>query len=190
MTLQEGQFLYHGSYAPVPNIDLTFGEDGKDFGKGFYVTTNEEQAVSFIRLSVRKAIASGRIPPHTARGYLSVYRFHAADHLVPYEFETTDRQWLQFVAGNRLRDFSGLHSVQQLLRILESDIIGGKIANDATNRVLVTYMAGTLGDMNDEDLIQLTVKRLKPEVLKDQWCFKTPLALSCLETVEVRAYAL
>ena len=190
MTLQDGQLLYHGSYMPIPNIDLTFGEDGKDFGKGFYVTTDEEQAVSFIRLSVRKAIAAGRIPSHPACGYLSVYRYHAAEQLVQYEFETTDCRWLQFVAGNRLRDFSGFHSAQQLLRILESDMIGGKIANDATNRVLVTYMAGTLGDLNDEDLIQLTVKRLKPEVLKDQWCFKTPLAVSCLETVEVRAYEL
>ena len=190
MILQEGQILYHGSYAPVPGIDLAFGEEGKDFGKGFYVTTDKDQAVSFIRLSTRKAIASGRVPPETSCGYLSVYRFHAADNLVQYEFETTNRQWLQFVAGNRLRDFSGIYSAQQLIHIAESDIIGGKIANDATNRVLVTYMSGTLGDMNDKDLIQLTVKRLKPEVLKDQWCFKTPLAVSCLETMEVQTYAL
>ena len=186
--LQEGQFLYHGSYAPVPSIDLAFGEEGKDFGKGFYVTTDKEQAVSFIRLSVRKAIAAGKVPPQTSSGFLSVYRFHAADKQLQYEFETTNRQWLQFVAGNRLRDFSGIRSPEQLLQILESNVIGGKIANDATNRVLVTYMAGTLGDMNDEDLIRLTVKRLKPEVLKDQWCFKTTLAVSCLETVEVLPY--
>ena len=180
MILQEGQILYHGSYAPVPGIDLAFGEEGKDFGKGFYVTTDKDQAVSFIRLSTRKAIASGRVPPETSCGYLSVYRFHAADNLVQYEFETTNRQWLQFVAGNRLRDFSGIYSAQQLIHIAESDIIGGKIANDATNITLTNYMTGAYGAMGTRAADDFCISLLLPERLKDQYCFRTTKALAQL----------
>ena len=42
MKLKDGMILYHGSYTPVQNIDLTKCAAGKDFGKGFYVTADED----------------------------------------------------------------------------------------------------------------------------------------------------
>ena len=36
--------LYHGTYIDFDNIDLTKSNKGKDFGKGFYVSDNYEQA--------------------------------------------------------------------------------------------------------------------------------------------------
>ena len=36
--------VYHGSYTPIQEIDLSKCEIGKDFGQGFYVTKIKEQA--------------------------------------------------------------------------------------------------------------------------------------------------
>ena len=51
MKLKDGMLLYHGSYTPVENIDLNKCDEGKDFGKGFYVTADKNQARNFIRTS-------------------------------------------------------------------------------------------------------------------------------------------
>lgn len=39
--------VYHGSYCLVANPHISFSRDALDFGKGFYVTGIEEQAVSW-----------------------------------------------------------------------------------------------------------------------------------------------
>ena len=62
MTLQNGQILYHGSYIGVEQIDLSMGSDNKDFGRGFYLTTDERQARRFVGPSIRKAIRQNKIP--------------------------------------------------------------------------------------------------------------------------------
>ena len=54
--MHEGLVLYHGSYVEVERPDLSRCARFKDFRRGFYLTTSEEQARSFARLSVRKAI--------------------------------------------------------------------------------------------------------------------------------------
>ena len=36
--------LYHGSNVIIENIDLTRSKPNKDFGKGFYLSSDEEQA--------------------------------------------------------------------------------------------------------------------------------------------------
>jgi hypothetical protein len=44
--------LYHGSNADIETIDLTRGLRHKDFGKGFYVTSDKSTA---IRMAQKKA---------------------------------------------------------------------------------------------------------------------------------------
>lgn len=39
LTLTDGMLLYHGSFTQVPQIDLHKCRQGKDFGRGFYVTS-------------------------------------------------------------------------------------------------------------------------------------------------------
>ncbi|MDR0630569.1 MAG: DUF3990 domain-containing protein, partial [Holosporales bacterium] len=41
--------LYHGSSVIVKTPELCYSVRALDFGKGFYTTTNEEQAVQFAR---------------------------------------------------------------------------------------------------------------------------------------------
>ncbi len=51
--LEIGMLLYHGSYAEIKDIQLSECASGKDFGKGFYLTTAYDQAKKFVRLSVK-----------------------------------------------------------------------------------------------------------------------------------------
>ena len=44
MKLKEGMLLFHGSYTKVESIDLNQCLKGKDFGKGFYLTSDPNQA--------------------------------------------------------------------------------------------------------------------------------------------------
>ncbi|NGM18108.1 DUF3990 domain-containing protein [Eggerthellaceae bacterium zg-893] len=50
LAFHEGLVLYHGSYADVREIDLERCAPGKDFGRGFYLTTDYDQAKSFVAL--------------------------------------------------------------------------------------------------------------------------------------------
>ncbi len=54
LTRKEEILLYHGSFLPVPIIDLNKCQEGKDFGKGFYLTTSYTQAQNFIPMSIKK----------------------------------------------------------------------------------------------------------------------------------------
>ena len=59
LELKDGFVLYHGSYCEVKEPDLAKCAKRKDFGQGFYLTTSKEQAESFLRTSIVKAIATG-----------------------------------------------------------------------------------------------------------------------------------
>lgn len=61
MILKDGMLLYHGSYTPVKRIDLGMCSDAKDFGKGFYLTSDLLQARSFVKSSVLKAKRHGAV---------------------------------------------------------------------------------------------------------------------------------
>lgn len=61
LDLKDGLVLYHGSYCEVKEPDLAKCAKRKDFGQGFYLTTSKEQAESFLRTSIAKAIATEQL---------------------------------------------------------------------------------------------------------------------------------
>ena len=67
LELKAGFVLYHGSYCEVKEPDLVKCAKRKDFGQGFYLTTSKEQAESFLRTSIVKAIATGIIEREMAK---------------------------------------------------------------------------------------------------------------------------
>ncbi|MBR6837784.1 MAG: DUF3990 domain-containing protein, partial [Oscillospiraceae bacterium] len=99
--LKDGMLLYHGSYAAIETIDLSKCVHGKDFGKGFYLTENHEQARSFIINSIRKARNTNNISVNQNYGFVSVFKYHKIDEdILTYSFETADRNWLWYVSMN------------------------------------------------------------------------------------------
>lgn len=48
--------LYHGSNQDIKEIDLTKTRPNKDFGQGFYLTADEEQAMQMAKQKVVQSI--------------------------------------------------------------------------------------------------------------------------------------
>ena len=93
LELKDGFVLYHGSYCEVKEPDLAKCAKRKDFGQGFYLTTSKEQAESFLRTSIAKAIATGTIEEGQKFGYISTFEFKLSENLETHIFENADVDW-------------------------------------------------------------------------------------------------
>lgn len=106
--------LYHGSNIKINEIDLDKSKPHKDFGKGFYLSEDESQAMEMARF---KSLTLGGDP------VVSRFEF---DEQVLYNsllkvkiFNEYSEEWADFVFANR----EGRGSLQY-------DIVYGPIAND------------------------------------------------------------
>jgi uncharacterized protein YaiE (UPF0345 family) len=161
--------VYHASYAVIEAVDLSKCRKKNDFGQGFYVTTDKQQAAKFVKTAVRK---NGKDLP---KGFVNVYVLEDAGSLGVYEFAATDQEWLHCVCGHRKINASEAKKWQRW------DIIAGKIANDDTMTVINVYSAGGYGIYGSQEAVNIAISLLKPEKLKDQLCFKTENAIKRLK---------
>ncbi len=153
--------LYHGSNVSVESPAIIPSNRTLDFGCGFYLTSDYEQAEKWAKLTVLRK--------NCGEATVSVYDFTDADVcLHTLCFSSPDSAWLRFVAANRTgKNVSDSY-----------DIIIGPVANDNTMPVINLYLNG---DYSEEEAL----KRLLPQKLKDQYTFKTEKALSFLSLQEV-----
>ena len=153
--------LYHGSNVEVRAPHLLKIQRDLDFGKGFYTTSDLEQASKWAR---RTALRLGQ-----RQSFVSVYEVEDKKlfSLRVLRFESPNKDWLRFVAANR----KGNAPVNQW------DIVCGPVANDQTMPFLDLFLDG----MYDEEE---AIRRLLPQKLKDQYTFKTAEAISLLQCKE------
>ncbi len=174
--LTDGMILYHESYCRVEVPDLMKCARAKDFGRGFYLTTSLDQAMSFARLSTRKAIQNRILRPGESNGFVSAFALGNVRSLLHRHFPTADRAWLHCVVAHRkntlFRELVGEYG--------KYDVLSGKIANDATNATIIAYMAGTFGAVGSPQADDICIGLMLPERLKDQYCLRTAEAVSCL----------
>lgn len=117
--------VYHGSSNIVEQPDVLHSFRPLDFGKGFYVTTNYEQAE---RWAKRKSDLY-----HLEKSFVNVYEF--SEYNTGFKIKTFPddlQEWIDFVCG--CRDGN--------IEYREYDIIIGKVANDKVFRVVDLYKAG------------------------------------------------
>ena len=108
--------LYHGSTVTVKSPNIQKGRKATDFGKGFYTTTNFEQAKKWAILK--------RNREHGKKAVVSVYE--VPDNIL-------DREWLEFVVNNRRG--KGKNSY---------DLIMGPVANDQLYATIRLYEQGVV----------------------------------------------
>lgn len=174
--VRDGMILYHGSYCEVSVPDLARCARGKDFGRGFYLTSSREQAVNFLKTSIAKAVTAGLIEQGQDFGYVAEFELVTQEKLSVHVFSEADYGWLHCVAAHRKRRiFSDIVNEMD-----EFDVIGGKIADDTTNAVLTAYVAGAFGEIGSREADDFCIRQLFPDNLKDQYCFKTEAVLACL----------
>lgn len=175
--LNDGVILYHGSYCAVRVPNLKKCAKYKDFGQGFYLTTDLEQAKAFAKISLRHALENGEVETSQKFGIVSSFLFNECADLQMKIFPEADADWLHCVVGH-CRKYSFEDVVQNCLKY---DVIGGKIANDATNLTIVAYMLGSYGAIGSKQADDICISLLLPERLKNQYCFRTDKSLRCLK---------
>ena len=132
-----------------------------DFGKGFYTTSDLEQAVRF----------SKRVANRTGGGRaVSFYEFDvvkAEKDLKILRFGSASEAWLNYVLENRMGRTAGG----------DADIVIGPVANDDVFGTILLYEDGVI---NKEQAIFALVNKKLP----DQHVFKTARSFSYLKFKE------
>lgn len=106
--------LYHGSNINIEHIELEKSKPFKDFGKGFYLSESEEQALEMARF---KALTFGG-EPIVSKFEFDTSLMHNSDLRIKI-FKEYSEEWADFVFANR-----------EGTDVKHYDIVYGPIAND------------------------------------------------------------
>lgn len=155
--------LYHGSNLKIENPVIFDSKRALNFGKGFYLTTDLEQAKKWSILMTRRRECG--IPT------VSVFEYNDNNNLKILRFCCANKEWLHFITNNR----------KMINDSNDYDVVIGPVANDNTMSVINLYLSGEY-DENE------ALKRLLPQKLKDQVVFKTDESLEYLEFKETIEY--
>ena len=150
--------LFHGSNVVVSAPQIMMPARALDFGPGFYLTSDRDQAERWAVLKARRL--------HQGEPVVSAFVFNAAEarlRLRALTFDGPTKEWLDFVVANRRRTPPGE----------PNDIVAGPVANDTTLAVIDDYMDGRYTASE-------AVTRLLPRRLADQFAFLTRAALDHL----------
>ena len=154
--------LYHGTTVFFEKPDLKMAKPYKDFGKGFYLTTNLCQAGKW---AIRNLI-----PDNIDNcGYIYEYTFNmkSVNSLACLELLTYNIEWVKTISWYR----------NNLETKIKYDLIYDRMA-DGNYRELINVLQrydrkqASIGEV-------LSVTRFRG-VCNDQYCFKTPKALAYL----------
>lgn len=156
--------LYHGSTVIVETPEIRESVSCLDFGIGFYTTTSYEQAERWAKIKMRRSGAD--------RCFVSVYEFNyeqAEKDTVIEHFKSADINWLNFVVNNR----------KGISQAGKADMHIGPVADDSVYASIRLFETGILDALE-------TVKRLKTELLNDQWAFHTEKILDYCKFVSAK----
>ncbi|MCI8831675.1 MAG: DUF3990 domain-containing protein [Lachnospiraceae bacterium] len=137
--------VYHGTTMKVESPDVTFSKRYLDFGKGFYVTTFQQQAEKW---ALRKSLRQKR------PAVVNLYEM--SEDLTKYRvlsFEKENEKWLEYVCACRKGE-----NIYQ-----EYDIVIGSVADDDVFKTVDMYLRG-LWDK------ERTLTELRYYKMNDQIC--------------------
>lgn len=156
----EPQIVFHGSNLVVNSPEIRITKYKKDFGWGFYTTKIEEQAISW---AARRALSLGGKPT------VSRFLYTPNPTLKILEFETTTKEWLDFVALCR-------HGKTHPYDIVEGPMADDRIWNDVED-----YLSGAL----PYEAFKIIAQFKKPTHQLSFHTVDALLTLSYLDSVEV-----
>ena len=167
--------LYHGSNMAIVEIDLDKCKPFKDFGRGFYLTTIEEQALLMAGRTSR--IFSG-LP--TVTTFTLDEKALSAGTLSIKRFDEPTLEWALFVLNNRNRNFTEITN-KNCNQDNKYDIVVGPIANDDIALLLRTYTRGYIDG-------KALLNGMRYKKLNNQYAFHTMNALPLLKREEAKTY--
>ncbi|GHT77735.1 hypothetical protein FACS1894130_03070 [Spirochaetia bacterium] len=136
--------LYHGSNMKFDSISLGVSKDKRDFGKGFYMTTEKSQAEQWAEVLNYRQKKDGL--------FLYELELNNIDQLAVKKFDGISKEWLDFIAKNRIQG-----GIQHTF-----DVVQGPVANDKTMDAIGLYLSNTLS--TSETLTRLTYMKPNNQV--------------------------
>lgn len=157
--------LYHGSNVAIEHIDLARSKRGKDFGQGFYLNANPDQAMA---MAIRTTRFLGEGQP-----VLSCFEYDEAkaanQGLCIKVFPDYTEEWAEFVVMNRKN--------QTDVPAHPYDIVVGPIADDTVGVQIRRFIMGYIS-------ASALVTQLKFQGdLAVQYFFGTPQAIDVLKHI-------
>lgn len=153
--------LFHGSTVAVRKPSLRPGRPNADFGKGFYTTSNYEQAVRWAHIKQERE--------ESRRAIVSVYEFDETlldrEDVNIRRFIGADESWLYFVTDCRK---SRRHNY---------DLVQGPVANDKVFTTVNLFESGVLS-------ANAAILQLKAYKTYDQLSFHTQKVIESLKYIE------
>lgn len=123
--------LYHGSTVDIEVIDLSKSRPNKDFGRGFYLSADRQQAW---RMGEFKAMIEGGEPVMNTFSF-DEQLLSSGDFKV-LNFDGYTREWADFIFMNR--------NNKESFPMHDYDIVYGPIANDRVGVQIGKYEAGDI----------------------------------------------
>ena len=159
--------LYHGSNVAIVQVDLSRSKRGKDFGQGFYLNANPDQAMEMAARTTRFL--------NEGEPTLSCFEFNedeaTKNGLSIKFFPDYSEEWAEFIVMNRKNNSdTPAHPY---------DIVIGPIADDSVGVQIRRYIMGYL---SAQALVEELRFRGDHAV---QYFFGTPKALEFLKHIEL-----
>lgn len=156
--------LYHGTNMAFDVIDFQKSKPNKDFGKGFYLSPDYDQALNMAHIKVEQQQVGS---PVVIEFEIDEEKMNTL-HLL--RFDNYSEQWAEFILANRNNNTG--------VPVHDYDIVIGPIANDRVGLQLWRY---------ENQLIDLPTLVSKLKYMKGvtiQYFFGTKKALSLLKRVK------
>lgn len=156
--------LYHGTNQSFDSIDLMKSKPNKDFGRGFYLSPDYEQALNMAQIKTEQLQEGEPIVMEYEVDEIEMQKLQIL------RFEEYSEEWAEFILANRSNVTGGF--------IHQYDIVVGPIADDRVGVQLWKY---------ENQLIDLPtlVKKLKyMKGMTIQYFFGTEKAVSLLKRVK------
>ncbi len=157
--------LYHGSNCRIEVIDLSRGKIAKDFGKGFYLSPDLENAKDWAE----------KVTSREENGTPTITEFEFDEHgledidIKIKVFDGYNLEWIDFILLNRQnKKNESLH---------DYDIVIGPIADDSVGTQLFQFDRGYI----DKKTLIKRLKSRKPKFV--QYFFGTEAAISKLTLI-------
>ena len=158
--------LYHGSNQIIKQINLSKGRRFLDFGVGFYLSDEQNQAEN-------RAKAAATFFAY-GEPVVNVFEWEKEkiSDLNVLQFPVANIEWLDFVLANRMGKITDN----------KYDIVIGATADDRTILVIDQYMAGEFDHL--ENPKEMVIQLFQPQNLATQYLFASEESLKYLHFTE------
>ena len=155
------KILYHGTDKKFRNFNFSFAKPNKDFGKGFYLTSDLKQAIEWANIKNR------------SNHYVMAYELdeELLKNLSIHELLCYNTEWLDYIVKCRIESFEE-----------KCDLVFDRIADSLRGEEIASLLRRYwIKDVSSEYVLE----KIKWGSQNDQWCFKTSKALSVLRLKSV-----